>query len=265
MNSERAESLFVEDLKGMIKFLEEHTPGRMDWNRLKEICENRNRIVELEMEVWDMVRTRPAPLASEAIYFSHFLLFNTFTWHKETVRLWEKLVKLGRKNLEKGKGAVENEKYRAVVWNAPFIHFVDIFNKLENEYGLVVVMDSLSYNNIPLIDTSSPESMLKGLAHIIMEGPMVRNTRGPKENYYDYMFQCWKQFDLDMVWMSNNINCKSAQGMNGMLREMCREKNIPYFVLDYDLLDPRTINSDNMMKQVDHFMENVMKARRIEK
>ncbi|PKN85508.1 MAG: hypothetical protein CVU51_08670, partial [Deltaproteobacteria bacterium HGW-Deltaproteobacteria-1] len=63
--NERAENLFIEDVKGMIVWLEKHTPGRMDWDRFRDICENRNRMLELELELWDMLRARPAPLASE--------------------------------------------------------------------------------------------------------------------------------------------------------------------------------------------------------
>jgi hypothetical protein len=72
-----------------------------------------------------------------------------------------------------------------------------------------------------------------------------------------------KQFDLDMVWVANHLGCKSGQAMNGILREKCREKKIPLLVLDYDLLDPRIVSQDNMMKQVEFFMENVMKAPRL--
>ena len=56
---------FTKELKRMIKWLEENTPGRMDWDRLCEICEERNRMVEQELELWDLVRIRPAPLAGE--------------------------------------------------------------------------------------------------------------------------------------------------------------------------------------------------------
>ena len=74
--NERAEKYFAEDLKKMISWLEERTPGRMDWERFKEICERRNRMAELEMEIWDMIRTRPAPLAAEAVYLPHLWHFN---------------------------------------------------------------------------------------------------------------------------------------------------------------------------------------------
>lgn len=260
-HSERAEKLFVEDLNGMIEFLEKHTPGRMNWGKLREICERRNRMMELEFELWDMMRTRPAPLASEAIWLAHLWFFPLYPGHKVAVRLYERLVKLAQKNINRKIPAVENETYRAVLWNPAFPQYPDIFNLTEHAHGITVIIDSISYNHNEFIDTSTPETMLKGLAQIIMQGPMVRHTRGPAENYLDDIFRCYKQFDLDMVWIANHVGCKSGQAMNGVLREKCRELKIPLLILDYDLLDPRIVSHEGMMRQVDDFMETVMKAR----
>jgi len=260
---ERAEKLFVEDLKGMIAFLEEHTPGKMDWDRLREICEGRNRMLELELELWDMIRLKPAPLAAEAVILSHLWHFNLFAGHNTSIKHYESLVALARRNLSKSVPATRNERFRALLWNPPFPHFIDIFNISERTYGIILINDSMTYNHHDPIDTSTPETMLRGLGRTIMQGPMVRHTRGPAENYLDDIFRMVRQFNLDMVWVANHVGCKSAQAMNGILRERCRELKIPLLVLDYDLLDSRIVSREGMMSQVDFFMENVMKAQRL--
>ena len=262
--NERAENLFIEDVKAMIAWLEEHTPGRMDWDHFRKICESRNRILELELELWDMVRVRPAPLASEAVWLSHLWNVNVTPDRKESVRHYEKIVRLARKNLKTNTPATENERYRTIVWNPPFLHFSDIFNWAERTYGLTLLNDSMTYHHHGPIDTSTPETMLRGWSRTVMQGPMVRHTRGPAENYLDDIFRMVKQFDLDMVWIANHVGCKGGQAMNGILREKCREKGIPLLILDYDLSDPRIVSHDNMKRQVEHFMDNVMKAKRIE-
>ncbi len=262
--NERAENLFMEDVSAMIAWLEERTPGRMDWDRFREICENRNRILELELELWDMIRLRPAPLASEAVWLSHLWNVNVTPDYKESVRHFEKIVTLARRNIETGTPATVNERYRTVVWNPPFLNFSDIFNWAERTYGLTVINDSMTYHHHTPINTSTPETMLRGWCRTVMQGPMVRHTRGPAENYLDDIFRMVRQFDLDMVWVANHVGCKGGQAMNGILREKCREKGIPLLVLDYDLSDPRIVSHDNMKRQVEHFMDNVMKAKRID-
>jgi hypothetical protein len=171
---------------------------------------------------------------------------------------------MARENYAKKLPATKNEKYRAVLWNPPFLHFIDIFNWAERTYGVTLINDSMTYNHHKPIDTTSPETMLRDWGRTIMQGPMVRHTRGPAENYLDDIFRMVKQFDLDMVWIANHVGCKGGQAMNGILREQCRAKGIPLLILDYDLSDPRIVSHDNMMQQVEFFMENVMKAKRID-
>ena len=43
---------------------------------------------------------------------------------------------------------------------------------------------------------------------------------------------------------------------------VCREAGIPLLLLEYDLSDTRIVSHASMKEQVDHFMENVMKAPR---
>ena len=70
--TDRAIAYFTEELRQMIQFLETHTTGRMNWERLKQICEERNRCQEAELELWDLVKIKPAPVASELIYLIRY-------------------------------------------------------------------------------------------------------------------------------------------------------------------------------------------------
>ncbi|MBF0397772.1 MAG: 2-hydroxyacyl-CoA dehydratase [Desulfobacterales bacterium] len=263
--NERAVEYFSNELKQMIAWLEQHTPGRMNWDRLREICEERNRMAEAELELWDLIRTKPAPMAAEPIYLSHLWGFNLAPGQKIATRLFEKIGELAKLNLKEGLQAVANEKYRALLWNPPTLHFIDLFAWAEKAYGVSLLMDSMSYNRQPFIDTKTPDSMLKGLSNIIMQGPMARHTRGPSENYFNDMFHIYKHFNLDMIWIAGHIGCKNTQALNGILREKCRESKIPLLIIDYDLSDTRIVGRDGIIAQVEQFMENIMKAKRLDK
>ena len=261
---ERAVSYFVGELRRMISWLEAHTPGRMDWDRMREVCEERNRTVEAELELWDIVRTRPAPLAAEAIYLAHLMYGIAQPGTTRGTRLFRKLVVLGRKALDKGESALDDERYRVALWNPPTMSFVELFAWAEQAYGVAMIMDMLTYHRHPYIDTSSPETMLRGLAQVIMQGPMARHTRGPAENFFTDLFQMVEQFELDMIWMAGHIGCKNTQALNGMFREKCRERGIPLLIIDYDLSDTRIVPPADIRRQVEQFMETVMQAERID-
>ncbi|MBF0452223.1 MAG: 2-hydroxyacyl-CoA dehydratase, partial [Candidatus Magnetomorum sp.] len=260
--NEHATAYFANELRRMISWLEDNTPGRMDWDHLREICEERNRMAEYELELWEMIRRRPAPLAAEAIFLSHLWCFNVTPGDPKGTALFKYLLELANDNIKKNIAAVPNETYRAVLWNPPLLHFIDLFSWVEQQYGLALIIDSMSYNRQPFIDTRSEESMLNGLAHIIMTGPMARHTRGPAENYFNDMFYIHSYFDLDMILIAGHIGCKNTAALNGILREKCRKKGIPLLIIDYDLSDPRVVTHDGIIHQVDRFMENIMKVRR---
>ncbi len=260
---ERAAEYFAGELKRMIAWLEENTSGRMDWDRLRRICEERNRMAELEIELWEMISTRPAPLAAEPVYLGHLWAFNIDPGNPVATRYFQRLADMARRNLEMGVPAVPNERFRAVLWNPPFLHFSDLFQWAEDAYGVTLVIDSMTYNSQPLIDTTTPDTILRDLGKIIMQGPMARHTRGPAENYIDDIFRIYNRFNLDMVWVAGHIGCKNTMALNQMLREACRERGVPLLIVEYDLSDPRICPREGIIRQIDHFMQNVMKVGRL--
>ncbi len=262
-NNEKAVAYFSRELQRLIAWLEEHTPGRMDWERLREICEERNRMAAHELELWDLVRLRPSPLAGEAVWLSHMWNFNVTPGAREGTHIFRDMVAMGKQNLEEGIASIPNERFRALVWNPPTIHFIDIYNWAEKAYGISLIMDSMTFNRLGPIDTGSNEAMLRGLSQIIMAGPMARHTRGPAENYLNDIFHITKHFNIDMVWVAGHIGCKNTQALNGMLRELCREQGLPLLIINYDLSDPRIVSREGIIEQIDHFMENIMKAKRL--
>ena len=263
--SEKAVDYFAGELKRMVAWLEEHTPGRMDWDRMREVCEERNRATELELELWDLLRDTPAPMAAEPVYLTHLMYMITQPGTRRGTQVFEKVVQYARRSRERGETALPDERYRAALWNPPTMIFLDLFAWAEQAYGVSLMMDMLTYHRHPIIDTRSPESMLRDLAKIIMQGPMARHTRGPAENFFSDLFYFYEYFNLDMIWMAGHIGCKNSQALLGMFREKCRDRGIPLLIIDYDLSDTRIVPPEEIRRQVEHFMETVMKADRLDR
>ncbi|MGK5091164.1 2-hydroxyacyl-CoA dehydratase family protein [Deltaproteobacteria bacterium TL4] len=263
--NERARTYFVGELKRMITWLEEKTPGRMDWDRLREICEMRNQAKELELELWEMLRERPAPMAGEPIIFGHLITSQFFPGYALSIEYFKKLLKLATQLRERGQGALKEERFRALMWNPTTPSFSDLYNWTESTYGIAFIMDMMSFQRHGFIDTATPDSMLDGLAQIIMEGPMARHTRGPSENFFSDLFHIYEHFDLDMIFMAEHVGCKNTKALNGIFREQCRKRNIPLFFLQYDLCDSRISHPSSMKRQIEEFMETIMKAERLDR
>jgi len=166
---------------------------------------------------------------------------------------------LAEKNARAGKGALAGEKRRVILWNPPTLCLPDLWVWAEQKYGCAMVMDMLSFNRHPFIDTSTPDAMLRDLARIIMAGPMARHTRGPAENFFSDLFHIYERFCADMIWMAGHVGCKNTMALNGMFRETCREKGIPLLIINYDLHDTRVTSPEQIRAQVDSFMETVVR------
>jgi len=261
--SNRAVTYFVEELKSMITWLEKNTPGRMDWELLALACKERNRMVEAELELWDLVCHKPAPMAGEAIYLSHLMAYNLRPWDPELTKMYKNLGRLAKENLDNNTPALPDERHRILLWGPFPPACTNLFPWAEKTYGAALVMDSLSFNRIGFIDTKTPETMLEGLAKTILAGPMARHSRGVAQNFFDDLFFAYDKFGANMLWVGGHIGCKNAQALNGILRRKCRDRNIPVLIINYDMSDPRIVPEQQIKAQVEGFMENIMGASKL--
>jgi benzoyl-CoA reductase/2-hydroxyglutaryl-CoA dehydratase subunit BcrC/BadD/HgdB len=259
-NTERAEEFFAKELLSMIGWLTSETPGEMDWDRLKEVLDGRNRQEEAKLELWEMMRLKPAPLAAEVIFLSQLIAPTFLAGLPEAVELYQSLCECGMENIRKGVAANPNERYRAVVWH-PFmaVHF-HIYRYLELKWGVSVIQDSMSYSETVFVDTSSVDSMMRGLARMMLNTPMVNIARGTAENYFQTFEQIVDQYDINLALVGDHIGCKSVAGMTGLLRDRCRERGLPAAFIPYDLIDPRFASMSDVMSRFDQFMETVLDA-----
>ncbi|HUU01507.1 MAG TPA: 2-hydroxyacyl-CoA dehydratase family protein [Myxococcota bacterium] len=249
---------YTNELVKMIDFLEEHTPGRLDDEHLREICTQRNRAMELELTLWDMLRHKPAPLGSDVVFLAHMLFFGLFPGMPQATKMYAGLVEYARQSLQAG-GGIPDEKYRVLLWNPATLIFPEIFSWAESEFRATMIMEMLTFNRHPLIDTTSRRSMLRDLARIMMQGPMSQHTRGPVEYFFDDLFFIHEHYSTDMIWMAGHVGCKNTQALLGMMREKCRQKRIPLLTIDYDLGDSRVVSVDGIKEQVRMFMDTVMR------
>ena len=254
----------TEQLKEMISWLEENTSGRMDWDRLRQACKWRNEAVEYEMEMWEMYRQRPAPFAGDIVFLSHMWAFTFMPGTELSAKMMKRLSELCKKNYDKGIAAAGTEKYRALMLNPVPALTAEFYAWAEQTYGVAVVMESMTYHTQPYIDTESPETMLRGLAHVFGDSPMIRNGNSNTQKFMSELFRAYEDFDCDMIWLSDNIACKQLKGFTGIIKEMCREKNIPIVIIDHALVDHRACDWVKITDQVGEFMENIMKAKKLD-
>lgn len=260
--SEDGLKALVQDIRGMISFLEEKTGHRMDWDRLREICGRFNEMQELELERWEFARGEVPALAGENLWMPHLYYFNLDAGSPGSIDIYRKLHRHAKAAYQRKEPAVKNMRYRTVLWNPPNLVYLHMFNWLERCWGVACLNDMETFGNFSelFIDTSTEDSMLAGLARSWSHMTMVRNTRGKVENYIPELFRMGEMFKADFILVAAHIGCRSSMAMTGVVNEEARKRNVPVCVADYDLMDPRVCSRQGFRDQINTFMMTVMKA-----
>lgn len=264
-NDEASIKAYVEDLKGLIAFLEENTGHKMDWNKLHEVCARHNRILELELERWELNRAENPPMPDDAILLAHMQAFHLDTSTEADVKLFEELVKLTKEAYVLGKPAAKNIKYKTVMWSAPAYCYPYAWNWLERCWGVEVLNDMESFGEFEPIDTSTPDSMLTGIAKYWCHGSMSRHLRGPAENWIESLEQITALYGPDFVLNLNHNNCRGHQSFSGYLTEWSRKNHTPFCNVTCNMYDTRVCSRQGIRDQINAFMMNVMHAEPLDK
>jgi len=246
---ERSINYYADELKRMVFFLEEHTGHKLDMDRLREVVEESNKEYELWMEYNELRRAVPCPhgfgigIQASGVAQSNLVGKHRGTaWFRDLVADAEKLVREKR-------GKVPNEKIRLFWFDVVSLELsFDLFPWLEQEWGAVIVMDMFGYTPYTLIDTSSEDTMLRGLAkRALFDMPMVRQARGVADNFLSDIVRVVKDYKIDCVVWPGHMGHKDGSANIGMMREVCREIGVPFMHIGMDLFD-RTYTSIDEIK-----------------
>ena len=253
--------MFVEDLKGMIEFLEENTGHTMDWENLRHSCENYNNMVECELERWELAKTDNPPQTNDALWFAHYWNFIMTTGSDSTTKHHKELMELSKKAFKKGQPSFPNMKYRAIVWNPPPYGYGHMWNWLERCWGVGSVMDLETYGDMEYINTTSPESMLRGLGKRYMWATMAKHTRGAAENMLGDLQRAIEEFKPDFIIYPAHMGCKNSMSLESTMKEQCKKMGVPFCIFRYELLDSRVTSRHDIREQFNKFMTETMNAK----
>ncbi len=250
-------------LKELIPFLEEHTGRKMDYDRLREVCEISNRTTE---NIWEWLEWRkhvPLTQSSKLVGFT-LILQILFTGSPEGEEITRALLREARERTERKERFFE-ERVRAIWYQDAVWTDLQIYDWFERELGLTIPVDIFGYYaNEGLIDTTSPETMLYGLARKLTNcHPMARQFRGDMDMYIRDFMQLLDAWNADCCIFAGHIACKHAWGGIGLFKEACRRADVPLLVFEFDMFDPRVTPYEDVYFQVERFVNEIVYPRKL--
>ncbi len=253
---ERSLNYFAGELRKMVKFIEKNTGRKLDLDKLKDTVECSNQMFRLWDEYNQLRRNVPSPHGwgiGGPQCFSQAWVYEAGT--PQGVDWFKKLVEIAELNVKAGVGPVPEEKIRLFWFDLlPFGWVFEFLPWLESEWGAVMVMDMFANFPYTTIDTSSEEKMWLGLAkRNLFDSPMVRQARGVADNFANDIRRIVKDYKIDVVVWPGHMGHKDGSATVGIMRETCRDLNVPFIHLGLDLFDKRYSTPDQIKDKISQF------------
>ncbi len=264
LSGDREAKYLAKQFHEAIPYLEEHTGGRFDWDRFREVCEESNRTAQYLRDWNELRRHTPCPQVSKIVALNTALLV-AFSGDPEGTAIAKGFHDEAKERIERGESAVDGgEQYRAIWYQDPVWWDLQFYDWMESELGLVIPMDLFGYySSEGLIDTSTPESMLEGLARKNLRVlPMSRQFKGPIDLFIDDYIQLCDDYSADFGIFAGHVACKHGLGGIGLFREASREASIPLLYFEFDMFDPRVTTPETIQEELASFIEDVVKPRK---
>ena len=258
-NEEAVQDYAVEELRGLIRFIEEQTGETFDWDAFFRAMKVYNQETEYELQKWEVNRTPYPQMTGET-----FWIYRMFFYHLsggmdphflDTDRRVNRIMMRG---YQQKKPCAPAMRHRCVEWSCPANFYPDFSVWAENCWGINVVASMESLISDIIINTEDPDQALADLARSYQRTTMRKHTKGGYANVLDELWVVCKQYNADMVLMYDQISCKGMDGLRGVFEEQAAARGVHMLWVAQDLLDSRTISKRDMRRQVNLYMQTVM-------
>ena len=252
----------AEDIKACIKFIEDQTGAKWNWDAYFAAMKRFNIETSYELQKWEINKT-PYPQLLGPVYE----LFRKWNYEMDggidprVIGTCEKVNKLLLEAYENRDEPWPGKmKYRAIVWSCPAHYYANFSNWAANCWGINVLVEMESLNFTKPLETEDKEEALRDLARLYERMVMRRHTNG---GYHNVVTELWRQcedWNAKLIIMYQNVACKNMATVQGLLDDQGRERGYDLIWIEHDLMDPRTVSRRTMRDKVNEYMRTVMNA-----
>ncbi len=263
-NNERGREQYQRNFNRLAADLEEFLGEELTDEKLRATCGKVNRANELLSELWDLHKSVPDPVPNVFSLYTYGIRY-TMWGTDEAITCLEKLIDICKRRLEAGEYPAERELARCLLtYTSYYFDLAGLFNWME-EHGFTYLGDGLDLLFPEMIDTSTRESMLFGLATQAWNMPMTRQVGGHS------MSMCWLE---DIIWAAKDLgadcaiysghhSCKQTWSVASIVRtELMNRAGIPMLAVQGDSWLKRTTPISVVQSEIDEFIKNVVVPRR---
>ena len=252
----------AEDIRACIKYIEERTGAKWNWDAYFTQIKRFNAETEYELEKWEINKSAYPQLLGPC-----YELYRKWNYEMDggadprTFETQKKVSRILNEAYQRREEAWHGKmKYRALVWSCPAHYYANFSNWAANCWGINVLVEMESLNFTKPLETEDKEEALRDLARLYERMVMRRHTNGGYQNVVD---ECWRQveaWNAPLIIMYQNVACKNMATVQGILDEQGRARGYDLIWVEHDLMDPRTVSRRTMRDKVSEYMRTVKHA-----
>ena len=272
----------VDELRGLVEFLENHFKKKMDWDRLSELIDLSDRTWDMIIDAYELRKAVPTPMGTgDAMNTMVPMVFMIGT--QEAYDFYKDLYDELQQKIANKEGVISDEKYR-LIWagGLPSWFALTDFNYF-NSKGAVFPVET-TYRMVEKIDRLDLPQTSDPLEHIAWrwirywthwydrarkrpgsEPDVERIIKYIEEYKIDGIvmheaFSC-RSFHVGLIWQLNQI-AKIYKpiptlilGKNGKEKRVSRE--LPSLILESDIIDISSYNEADTRTRIDAFIDTL--------
>ena len=252
----------AEDIKACIKFIEQKTGAKWNWDAYFTQIKRFNMETDYELQKWEVNKSAYPQLLGPC-----YELFRKWNYEMDggadprVEKTMKKVNDILMKAYENKEEAWPGKmKYRAIVWSCPAHYYANFSNWLANCWGVNVLVEMESLNFTKHLETEDKEEAMRDLARLYERMVMRRHTNGGYQNVVDELWKQCEDWNAKLIIMYQNVACKNMATVQGVLDDQGRERGYDLIWVEHDLMDPRTVSRRTMRDKVSEYMRTVMRA-----
>ncbi len=256
---EATDKYALAQMKEVIRFIEDSTGEKFDEESFFKVIKHHNSEVRNELELWEYAKT---PYSSFGGIISPLFHAFYFTFSGGTMPYVDKAAKKALRIAEKAYRdktvSYDKARHRMITWGGPGCYYVDFNLWAYNCWGVFVAAQMDMFSGNVLISEDDLDEALLGIAHNYERGVMRRHLTGG----YQHLLEVWdeaERFNCDIVLMYDDITCKGAMGLAGVVNDQAQSRGKHLVWVQNDMFDHRTVSRNDMRHQFSDYMRTVMR------
>lgn len=251
---------YEDQIKGLVRFIEQNTSCKFDLQRLKEAVHYSDLAGYYWAQILELRKRRPSPVRFRNLA-GEILPLVTALGDKDCADFYWALHQIYRSQAEQGLCPTKGpEKYR-LIWNGiPIWHHLQVITYFEDN-GANFVWEpytALSWGNKTPTGRLDPEDPFRTLA--IKYTNVLTNM--PLERRYHYFEKAIKDYQVDGLVMFSNRSCRPQSIGQDEVVELVRDNNgLPVLIFEGDQADAEGFSMTDARARIDGFIE-VLEARK---